>query len=130
MEADFGPVRPLGQRQPAAVPDAAQLPTLFFSLNPVKLPPMFADLFQLRSRRPPGEYEQAFVAEVKTHRTEPRDPRVEKLIALCWGLIAVKHIAVIWAVHHYAVPFNPLWINAPTFLLGLLATMIYFQSVD
>ena len=52
--------------------------------------------------------------------------RLEKLILLCWALIAVKHVAVIWAVHHYAVPFNQLWINAPTFLLGLLATLAYY----
>jgi hypothetical protein len=33
---------------------------------------------------------------------------------------------VIWAVHHYAVPFHQLWINAPTFLLGLVATLAYY----
>ena len=49
----------------------------------------------------------------------------EEILA-CWGLIAVKHIAVIWAVHHYAVPFHQLWINVPTFVLGLLATLAYY----
>jgi len=38
----------------------------------------------------------------------------------------VKHVAVIWAVHHYAVPFHQLWVNAPTFALGLLATGAYY----
>ena len=59
-------------------------------------------------------------------RPVPRDPRLEKIILLCWGLITVKHAAVIWAVHHYPIPFPALWINAPTFLLGLLATLAYF----
>jgi hypothetical protein len=87
---------------------------------------MFADLFQWVTRRTPEAYEQAFVAEVAVRRPEPGNPRLEKLILACWGLIAVKHIAVIWAVHHYAVPFHQLWINAPTFLLGLLATAAYY----
>ena len=87
---------------------------------------MFANLFQWISRRPPGTYEEAFVTEVQAVRPVPRNPRLEKLILLCWGLIAVKHVAVIWAVHHYAVPFHQLWINAPTFLLGLLATLAYY----
>ncbi len=87
---------------------------------------MFADLFQLHARRPPADYDRAFVAEVHVDRSVPRNPRVEKFILLCWGLIAVKHVAVIWAVHHYAVPFHQLWVNAPTFLLGLLATLAYY----
>jgi hypothetical protein len=87
---------------------------------------MFADFFQWTSRRAPEAYEQAFVAEVAVSRPEPENPRLEKLILLCWGLITVKHVAVIWAVHHYAVPFHQLWINAPTFLLGLLATAAYY----
>ena len=87
---------------------------------------MLADLFRWSNHRAPEAYEQAFVAEVAVRRPVPRNPRLEKLILLCWGLIAVKHIAVIWAVHHYAVPFNQLWVNAPTFLLGLLATAAYY----
>ena len=87
---------------------------------------MFADLFQFKTRRAPGGIDQAFVAEVNVTRPVPRNPRVEKLILACWGLIAVKHVAVIWAVHHYAVPFHQLWINFPTFLLGLIATIAYY----
>jgi hypothetical protein len=87
---------------------------------------MFANLFQLKTRRSPDGFDRAFVAEVNVRRPAPRNPRVEKLILLCWGLIAVKHVAVIWAVHHYAVPFHQLWINFPTFLLGLLATLAYY----
>ncbi len=87
---------------------------------------MFADLFQLKTRRAPEGIDRAFVTEVNVRRPMPRNPRVEKLILVCWGLIAVKHVAVIWAVHHYPVPFHQLWINFPTFLLGLLATLAYY----
>ncbi len=87
---------------------------------------MFANLFHFKARRAPEGGGHAFVAEVNVRRPVPRNPRVEKLILLCWGLIAVKHVAVIWAVHHYPVPFHQLWINFPTFLLGLLATLAYY----
>ena len=87
---------------------------------------MFADLFQFKTRRAPGGIDRAFIAEVNVRRPVPRDPRLERIILLCWVLIAVKHVAVIWAVHHYPVPFHQLWINAPTFLLGLLATLAYY----
>lgn len=87
---------------------------------------MFANLLQWISRRDPDAPDYAFVEEVHVARPIPRNLRVEKFILLCWGLIAVKHGAVIWAVHHYAVPFNQLWINFPTFLLGLLATVAYY----
>ncbi len=88
---------------------------------------MFANLLQWITRRDPDEPDHAFVAEVHATRPVPRDPRVEKIILLCWVLIAVKHVAVIWAVHHYPVPFHQLWINAPTFLLGLVATLAYYH---
>lgn len=87
---------------------------------------MFADLFQFKARRSPADYDRAFIQEIQVRQSVPRDPRVERIILLCWGLIAVKHVAVIWAVHHYPVPFHQLWINAPTFLLGLLATLAYY----
>lgn len=91
---------------------------------------MFADLFQLNTRRAPEDADAGFVTDVTVTRAEPRNPRVEKFILLCWALIAVKHVAVIWAVHHYPVPFHQLWINAPTFLLGLLATALYYLAPD
>ena len=88
---------------------------------------MFADLFQLKTRRAPGGVDRAFITEVKVTRPEPRNPRVERIILICWLLIAVKHVAVIWAVKHYAIPFHQLWVNVPTFLLGLLATVVYYK---
>ncbi|MEI7799255.1 MAG: hypothetical protein EBT98_04370 [Opitutaceae bacterium] len=88
---------------------------------------MFADFFHFKSRRGPTDYNQTFIASAVIRPPEPRSRRVEKVILGCWGLIAVKQIAVIWAVSHYAVPFHPLWINAPTFFLGLLATVAYYR---
>lgn len=87
---------------------------------------MFADLFQLKTRRSPDGVDRAFIAEVHVTRAVPRNPRIERTILICWILIAIKHVAVIWAVHHYHVPFNQLWVNIPTFMLGLLATVVYY----
>ena len=87
---------------------------------------MFANLFQFFSNRDPADFDQPFIEEVRVRRPVPANPRAEKLILVCWGLIAVKHVLVIWAVHHYAVPFHQLWVNFPTFLLGLVATWAYY----
>ena len=89
---------------------------------------MFADLFQLKTRRSPDGIDRAFISEVHVSRPVPRDPKVEKIILICWVLIAVKHVAVIWAVQHYHVPFHQLWVNVPTFMLGLLATVVYYKT--
>jgi hypothetical protein len=91
---------------------------------------MIPNLLQLLSGRAPPELEHnAFVKEVEVNEHEAPNPRVERLILTCWALIAVKHIAVIWAVHHYAVPFDQLWVNFPTWMLGVLATGIYYWRV-
>ncbi len=86
---------------------------------------MFANLLQFFHRRDPDDLDRTFVTSVQVTRPVPRNPRAERIILLCWALIAVKHVAVIWAVAHYAVPFHQLWINFPTFLLGLVATWAY-----
>ena len=85
---------------------------------------MFADLFH--TRQPVASYERAFVDEVTVHRATPPDRRVERIILTCWILIAIKHVAVIWTVHHYHVPFHQLWVNAPTWLLATVATAVYY----
>jgi hypothetical protein len=90
---------------------------------------MFANLVALITGRPPPELEhQAFVQEVRIHAPaqETSSPAVERLILVCWLLIAVKHVAVIWAVSRYQVPFHQLWVNFPTWLFGVLATGVYF----
>ncbi len=91
---------------------------------------MFANLLQLISSRPhPASARDAFVAHVVVEERDPRNPRVERLIFICWLLIAVKHVVVIWACRHYPIPFHQLWINFPTWLLGALATGIYLHRV-
>ena len=92
---------------------------------------MFANLLQLiTGRPPPPEVERnAFVEEVRVQRGEPRNPKVERLILVCWILIAVKHVLIIWVCRRYPVPFHQLWVNFPTWLLGVLATGIYYGRV-
>ena len=91
---------------------------------------MFANLLHLIGGRPPLDAEHnAFIEEVQVQQGEPRNPRLERLILICWALIAVKHVAIIWAVSRYSVPFHQLWVNFPTWLLGVLATAIYFWRV-
>ena len=89
---------------------------------------MFANFLQLLSgRTPPAEYDP-FVEDVRVDDRPRRDPRVERMICVCWWLIAVKHVAIIWACHAYPrIPFHQLWVNFPTWLLGVLATVIYYS---
>jgi len=87
---------------------------------------MFANLLQFFAGRDPDDFDRKFIEEVRVRRPVPASPNAEKIILLCWGLIAVKHVLVIWAVDRYAVPFHQLWVNFPTFLLGLVATWAYY----
>ena len=91
---------------------------------------MFANLLQLISPRPaPGADRAAFVESVAVSEREPRNPRVERMILICWVLIAIKHVAIIWACYHYPIPFHQLWVNFPTWLLGVIATSVYMGRV-
>ena len=71
--------------------------------------------------------EPQFVLEVKVAEWKKPNRRTERIILAAWVLIAIKHVAVIWAVRHYPIPFHQLWINFPTWLLGTLATVLYFR---
>ena len=89
---------------------------------------MFPNLIDLFGGRPTPERERnAFVREVHVQHREHRSPKVERLILICWVLIAIKHVAIIWAVHRYTMPFHQLWVNFPTWLIGLVATVIYYR---
>ena len=91
---------------------------------------MLANLVQLITGRPVPEVDRsAFVEEVRVSRRERRNPKVERMILICWILIAVKHVLIIWACRYYPVPFHQLWVNFPTWLLGALATGIYYGRV-
>ena len=92
---------------------------------------MFANLLQLITGRPPPPEvaRNAFVESLQVEARERRNPKVERLILVCWILIAVKHVLVIWVCNRYPVPYHQLWINFPTWLLGVLATGIYYGRV-
>ncbi len=92
---------------------------------------MFANLVRLITGQPSPEVDRlAFVEEVRVSRRVPRNPQVERMILVCWILIAVKHVLIIWACNNYPrIPFHQLWVNFPTWLLGALATGIYYGRV-
>jgi len=93
------------------------------------LPTLFTNLHSLSSRPPPLPTADApFVLEVNARslRRAPRNPRTARFILNCWILIALKHAIIIYACHRWPMPFHQLWINAPTFALGLLATAVYY----
>jgi hypothetical protein len=54
-----------------------------------------------------------------------RRRHVRNVILLCWAVILVKSVAVVWAVGHYNLPFNPLWVIGPTVTFAALATTIF-----
>lgn len=93
---------------------------------------MFANLVQLITGRPPppGLDRHGFVEQVSVSRRIPRNPHVERVILVCWVLIAIKHVLIIWACGNYPVPFHQLWVNFPTWMLGVLATGIYYARVS
>lgn len=87
---------------------------------------MFSGLLAWIAGRPASTpYERAFVSDVRVRRPRERDPRMMKFILICWLLIAVKHILVIWAVSHYRMPFHQLIVNAPTWIFATLTTAAY-----
>jgi hypothetical protein len=91
---------------------------------------MFSSLTQWIARRPApsGAFPGDFVTGVNVpEKPQPRDPRLLRFIFACWVLIAVKHVAVIWLVHHYHMPFHQLIVNFPTWLIGATATLLYLQ---
>lgn len=88
---------------------------------------MFANLLHLIAGRPSPGFDREFVKEVSVRRPPVRNPKVERFILVCWLLIAVKHLLVLYACYRWPVPFNALWINAPTFALGALATGVYYR---
>jgi hypothetical protein len=87
---------------------------------------MFANLLPLIARGPAPGGERGFVQEVRRPPRAPRNPQVGRVVFACWLLIAGKCGLVVWLVHRYGVPFNPLWVNGPTVLFALLGTAVYF----
>jgi hypothetical protein len=77
-----------------------------------------------------GLHEAGQEAGLEEERRMRNRRRVEALIYICWGLIVLKTFAVIWAVHHYAMPFNPMWVVAPTVTFAFVATAAYYWMRD
>jgi uncharacterized membrane protein len=86
---------------------------------------MFADFIRLFNRRPPVDYERSFVRAVRVSDRPPRNRRVERVIAVCWGVIAVKCVVVVWLFSRYHVPVSALWVIAPTVVFAALCTLVY-----
>jgi len=87
---------------------------------------MLADLVRLINRRDAGGYERSFVREVRVSARAPRNPRVERVIAVCWAVIIIKCVATVWLFDHYKVPISALWVVAPTVIFAALCTAVYF----
>lgn len=77
--------------------------------------------------RAPGSGEQA---AVETDPIARRRRRVKLVILLCWAIILVKCFGVVWVVHRYGLPFNPMWVIGPTVAFAALATAVYFLWSD
>jgi type VI protein secretion system component VasK len=59
-----------------------------------------------------------------------RKRRVWHVILVCWAVILVKSVAVVWAVGQYKLPFNPLWVIGPTVTFAALATIVFLAWRD
>ena len=55
---------------------------------------------------------------------DDRVPRTRAWLFLFWGLIVAKVCFIEWAVLRYQQPWNPLVLQIPSLLFGLLATLI------
>ena len=87
---------------------------------------MFANLLRLISRRSPPEYEQGFVRDISVTHRRPRSARTQRLLLGGWLLIALKSVLIVWAVNHYHVPVDPLWVIVPTVVFAAVCTIVYF----
>jgi len=87
---------------------------------------VFSNLLQLISRRSPPSYDLEFVREVRVTRRAPRSAKSKRLMLAGWLLIALKCWLVVWAVGHYNVPVNPLWVTLPTVIFAGVCTLMYF----
>ena len=54
-----------------------------------------------------------------------RRRHVRNVIFVCWAVILVKSVAVVWVVGHYHLPFNPMWVIGPTVTFAALASFVF-----
>lgn len=86
---------------------------------------MLADFVRLINRRPPFDYERGFIRGVSVSNRSPRNKSVERVIIICWAIIILKCLAVVWLFNRYHVPISPLWVIAPTVIFAAICTLIY-----
>jgi len=87
---------------------------------------MFTNLLQLISRRRGTGYDRQFVQEVRVARARARNRKIDRLFVLGWILIFLKSAFVMWAVPHYHIPFNAMWVVIPTLIFAALCTVVYY----
>ncbi len=87
---------------------------------------VFANLLRLITGRPSPGYERDFIQEVRVTQRAPRSPRATRLLLAGWVLIALKCWAIFWAVEHYHVPVNPLWITVPSVIFAGVCTAVFY----
>lgn len=63
--------------------------------------------------------------EVRVRERSPRNRQVERLLAICWAIIALKSAAVVWLFGRYHVPVSPAWVIVPTVVFAALCTVVY-----
>lgn len=86
---------------------------------------MLTNLLHRIARQAPREYARGFIRNVRIGRGPARHRRIERLLRICWVLIAVKCAVVAWAADHYRMPFSPLWVIVPTVAFAALVTAVY-----
>jgi hypothetical protein len=69
-----------------------------------------------------------FDKAIRPFQTPKGNVWVPRLIIAGWVLIAVKSIFVWWACVHYALPFHPMWVIAPTVAFAALCTGVYLYA--
>ena len=73
----------------------------------------------------PLDSDTSFVKEIRPSQISKGSSWVTRLIIAGWVLIVVKSIFVWWACAHYALPFHPLWVIAPTVAFAALCNGVY-----
>ena len=86
---------------------------------------MFANFLRLIARRPSGDYQQAFVAEVEVVPRQSRNRRLERLLFWGWITILSKCAATFWLIETYQLPVNGWWVAAPSLGAAAVCSWLY-----
>ena len=78
--------------------------------------------FKLIGRSSRDDADRAFITKVKIRRK--RQP-LDAFLIVGWIFILAKCLASSWAVSHYQIPIDPLFVWIPSFLFGGVCTGLY-----